>query len=363
MTTSAPPTPETSRITLHHGHALDVLRTLPSCSVDCCVTSPPYWGLRDYHTEDLVWDEDTRCSHEWQAASVRRSYGAFCTHCCAWRGNLGLEPTPDLYISHLVSIFRELRRVLNDSGTLWLVLGDCYAGSWGNYRAAGEMKQGECDSHCARSVQPDGSFVPLTATASGVKRKDRVGIPWMAAFALRADGWYLRSDVVWHKPNCMPEPVKDRPTCAHEYVFLLSKSPRYYYDTDAIREPVKTSSILRGERHVAPNRTQDQGHPLGRRHALRPEQSLHPLGRNRRSVWSISTSPFRGPHFATFPKELVRPCIKAGAPVGGVVIDPFAGTGTVGIVCQEEGRQFSGIELNPEYIALAESRPGFHVHN
>lgn len=349
---TTPPTVETSRSTLLSGHCLDVLKTLNAGSLDCCVTSPPYWGLRDYHTEGLIWGGDADCHHDWRVPSARRPQSASCLRCGAWRGSLGLEPTPELYIEHLVSIFREVRRVLKDSGTLWLVLGDCYAGSWGDYR----HKEDVPASRHSRRVPEEGSLVSRTATAPCLKRKDLIGIPWMAAFALRADGWYLRSDIVWHKPNAMPESTKDRPTCSHEFVFLLSKFPRYYYDTDAIREPVKASSILRRERQTAPNRTQDQGHPLGRRHSLRPEQCLHPLGRNRRSVWSVSTSPFRGPHFATFPKELVRPCIRAGAPECGVVLDPFAGTGTVGIVCQEEARQFVGIELSNAYVDLAHER-------
>jgi DNA modification methylase len=176
------------------------------------------------------------------------------------------------------------------------------------------------------------------------------------AFALRSDGWFLRKDIVWHKPNPIPESVHDRPTCAHEYVFLLSKSPRYYYDIDATRVPVKAASITRWARQKKAHPVQDQGHPLGRRHSMKPDKLIHPLGRNRRSVWTIPPEPYRGPHFAAFPKELVRPCVRAGAPEGGLVLDPFAGTGTVGIVCKEEGRRFLGIELNSSYINMARER-------
>ena len=260
--------------------------------------------------------------------------------CGKGHGTLGLEPTPELFVTHLVQIFREVKRVLSPTGTLWLVLGDCFVG-------AGKR----------RRLLPD------------LKRKDLAGIPWLVALALRNDGWYLRSDIVWHKPNATPENVNDRPTRAHEFVFLLAKSPRYFYDHAAIAEPAAPP-----RRHLpftgagvrpAPPRNHRlvvnmKGRALPPRGSIpryvRNDNGIQTYLRNRRSVWTLPTHAYRGAHFATYPPELIRPCIRAGCPVGGVVLDPFMGAGTTGLVALKEGRRFVGIELNPSYLRLATER-------
>lgn len=260
--------------TIFEGDALTVLRRLPAGSVRCVVTSPPYWGLRDYGIEEQI----------------------------------GLEGTMQQFLHRLVSIFAEVKRVLADDGTLWLNIGDGYTSGNRGYRAPDKKNPAR-----AMDVRPD--------TPEGLKPKDLIGIPWRLAFALQADGWYLRSDVVWHKPNAMPESVKDRPARSHEFLFMLTKSERYFYDWQAMREVADGGGM-----------------------------------RNRRSVWNVNTRPFAGAHFATFPPDLIRPCIQASTRPGDYVLDPFFGSGTVGLVCQEESRQYIGIELNPEYVALAAER-------
>lgn len=260
--------------TLFEGDALTVLRRLPAKSVRCVVTSPPYWGLRDYGIDE----------------------------------QLGLETTLPQFIHRLVAIFAEVRRVLADDGTFWLNIGDGYTSGNRGWRAPDKKNPAR-----AMDVRPD--------TPEGLKPKDLIGVPWRLAFALQEDGWYLRSDVVWNKPNAMPESVKDRPARSHEYLFMFSKSERYFYDWQAVREAADGGGL-----------------------------------RNRRSVWSVNTKPFSGAHFATFPPDLIRPCIQASSAPGDYVLDPFFGSGTVGVVCREEERQYIGIELNPEYVALALAR-------
>ena len=332
---------------LYVGDALQVLRGLGAATVDCCVTSPPYWGLRDYGAE----------------------------------GQLGLEPTPDEYVDAMVAVFREVRRVLRPEGTCWLNLGDSYSS---NPKGPG----GDDSSTLTTSGTRVQRERHLTAgRATGVKIKDLVGIPWRVAFALQADGWYLRCDIIWAKPNPMPESVTDRPTRAHEYVFLLTRSPRYFYDAAAIAEPAewarwgaqtvkkkmpgagswlrdKTKSELDAiarPRH----RKQDQ---LGEiRESLRGGDTAsgfndrwgngdNPKERNKRSVWEIATRAYPDAHFAVFPEDLVEPCILAGCPEGGTVIDPFMGSGTTALVARRLGRRSIGIELNPEYAKLAAKR-------
>lgn len=393
-----PPRPtETAEQHVLCGDALDVLATLPDRSAQTCITSPPYWGLRDYGVSPRVWGSEPSCRHRWgEGERGRRSDllpseqsqsegrlgrdrrqgaaglkgGCFCRRCGAWKGCLGLEPDPDLYVEHLVSVFDEVHRVLRNDGTLWLNLGDSFA-------AAGVER----------------------ASRSHLKSKDLVGIPWRVAFGLQKAGWWLRSDLVWAKPNVMPESVRDRPTRAHEFVFLLSKSPRYFYDSEAVREPTKGRS-----------------------------GGADDPGRNRRSVWTIPTQCFKGAHFATFPEALAEPCLLAGtsptacsacsAPwrrvvrskrlangrelrgswnktadrlrsgraqttkdystgavevqretIGweptcrhdrpgarSVVLDPFAGAATTGIVAARHGRSFTGIELSGTYARMARRR-------
>jgi DNA modification methylase len=274
-------------VTLYQGDARAVLRELPDASVNCCVTSPPYWGLRDYGGAPQIWGGADDCDHAFGINGSRHT-GAACSKCGAWRGSYGLEPTPAMYVEHTVEIFREVRRVLRDDGTLWINLGDSYASQGGAKTEASYLSAGTGNSS-SRELQPGKRIAP-----NGFKPKDLIGIPWMVAFALRADGWYLRSDIIWHKLACMPESVTDRPTRAHEYLFLLSKSERYFYDHEEIKEPVAESTIERINQDLDGGET-----------------------RNRRSVWTLPPAQFSGAHFATFPPKLIEPCILAGCPGPG----------------------------------------------
>ena len=273
---------------------------------------------------------------------------------------IGLEPTPDEFVAKLVTVFREVRRVLRDDGTLWLNLGDSYAGYHGNknatYNDAPSNKGGYFENQRKTLVNH-----------CGIKNKDLIGIPWRVAFALQADGWYLRQDIIWHKPNPMPESVTDRCTKSHEYIFLLAKSPTYYCDMGAIKEPAvgQNEHDLTGPGYSAPGQSANTGNRgRGGKNAFRGqghfrESDTGPAnreGRNKRSVWTVSTKPYKGAHFATFPTELIEPCILAGAPAGGIVLDPFFGSGTTGQVAQALGRQFIGIELNEAYKPLQDER-------
>ncbi len=353
--------------TIHHGDALDVLRTMPDASVQCVVTSPPYWGLRDYGT--ALWEGgDATCDHKNLASvpmgtmdshspdqpsrqGMLKPYRDVCGKCGARRidRQLGLEPTPGEYVDKLVAVFREVRRALKDDGTVWLNLGDSYAGPKGNNRgdgAGGGQHRGE---------QVFGEAIGGMKVPVGLKPKDLCGVPWRVAFALQADGWYLRQDIIWNKNNPMPESVTDRCTKAHEYVFLLGKSARYYYDAAAITEPAAgvTGGASFGKQSQSTDGTGAQS-----RTYERPDY----VTRNRRSVWTIPTCAFPGAHFATFPPALVEPCVKAGCPEGGLVLDPFCGSGTVGEVALLHGRRFVGIELNAAYIELAHRRIGQALH-
>jgi DNA modification methylase len=310
-------------VTVYCGHVLDVLQRLEPETVQTVVTSPPYWGLRDYGLEPQLWGD--------------------------WKGSLGLEPTPDLYVQHIVAIFREVKRVLRSDGTLWLNMGDSYAREGGKTEGVPRHWDG-------REDDPGGlhNLKPL-AHEFGLKGKDLVGIPWRVVFALQADGWWLRSDIIWHKPNPMPESVTDRPTKAHEYMFLLSKSADYYYDADAIRE----SHVRLWDESNAGSMSSgrfDLAHGEKRPRAERGYPLPNPLGRNKRSVWTIPTQPYKGAHFATFPEKLVEPCILAGSKKGDMVLDPFAGSGTTLAVAQRLGRRAIGIELNPNYVKLIQER-------
>lgn len=425
-------------------------------SVQSVVTSPPYWALRKYDIPPSIWGGDAGHDHEFVALEGKEAFtgkrrwqhnltntpistgqvhekkrttvlrstspeswgeitqGAFC-ECAAWLGWLGLEPTVDLYVTHMVEVFREIRRVLRKDGTLWLNLGDCYHSA---DRGGSRLDQHRWESSELQSKRADrgGSGIPMAPNRCpqvGLKDKDLVGIPWRVAFALQADGWWLRSDIVWSKPNPMPESTKDRPTRSHEYLFLMSRAERYYYDTDAIREPFsadthariaarghETRGAIPGQRHrpgVNPKalasagagatrqnpsfseaiskevleaaradyrererraKTADNPHLGGRRLAPEPgeEGAFHPLGRNKRSVWTVPTQPYPDAHFATFPEDLVRPCVLAGAPRGGVLLDPFGGSGTLARVAAEEGR--FGISCDLGYHAQAGRRTG-----
>lgn len=266
---------ENEPVQIVSGDVRDKLLSLPDETVHCCVTSPPYWGMRDY------------------------GYG----------GQIGAEETIEEYISNLVSCFREVRRVLRADGTFWLNIANTYTSGGRGWRDKDVKNQGR-----AMSYRPD--------TPQGLKPKDLIGVAWMLAMSLQRDGWYLRSDIIWHKPNCQPESVKDRVTVSHEYLFMFSKSETYYFDQDAIKEPTADG---RGRK-------------------------------NKRTVWQINTEPCKEAHFAVFPRALVRPCILAGSPKGGVILDPFLGSGTVGIVAIETGRRCVGIEVKPDYIKIAKER-------
>jgi len=293
------------------GDCLDVLRTLPAGFAHCCVTSPPFWGLRDY-------------GHD---------------------GQIGLEETPDAYVARMVAVFSEVHRVLRDDGTLWLNLGDSYSSAMNRTGS-----HGYTDGRSNRSKRFG------TGGVKGLKPKDLVGIPWRVAFALQADGWWLRSDIIWHKPNPMPESVTDRPTKAHEYVFLMSKSPRYYYDADAIKERATHAGEVRTMGPKSLSRGQATGAGVAASgNALKDSVTVTDT-RNKRSVWTVTTRPFSGAHFACYPPDLIKPCIAAGCPEGGIVLDPFFGSGTTGAVAELLGRRWFGIELNPEYEPLIRAR-------
>lgn len=300
-----------------NGDCIEMMRTLKDQSINCCVTSPPYYGLRDY-------------GHE---------------------GQIGLEETPEAFVQKLVEVFREVKRVLRDDGTLWLNLGDSYSGS--GKGPAGNLGSKHNERHMEHkhiAIIPD-----------GLKPKDLIGIPWMVAFALRAAGWYLRQDIIWHKPNPMPESVQDRCTKAHEYIFLLSKSKQYYFNIEEMKEPCLESSKERQRRGVSDKNKWVDGalgqtpHSISQKRDNDPNREVSTT-RNKRSVWSINTHSYEGAHFATYPPELIRPCILAGCPKGGVVLDPFGGSGTTAAVANEEGRDAILCELNPEYISLIKNR-------
>jgi DNA modification methylase len=469
--------------TILHGDCLLVLRTLSEASVHCVVTSPPYWSLRDYGVPPTIWGGDASCAHAWESAGSAEGYsakkkwqhstnagsatlrsdnpagwnlieqGKFCSKCGAWLGCLGLEPTPELYVEHIVAVFEEVRRVLRPDGTLWLNLGDCYAaggrgGDTGGKSGLQGSKQGQEQSKLAgQRIGSRSSFRRdrmargdvAHKAAPGVKPKDLVGIPWMVAFALRARGWYLRSDIIWAKTNPMPESIADRPTKSHEYLFLLTKDESYYYDAHAIREGVSGTAHARGDGLGRKARGQAPGQRIKQNASFSAAIRGLVSSRNRRSVWTLPTQPFPGAHFATFPKRLVEPCILAGSSEHGccsvcgapfrrvvekgaelleqkvaggantdgkyhgkatkaydgtgaqdpsavkarilegmrervtvgwrptcrhtlrdvepcVVLDPFAGSGTTGLVAAAHGRSFVGIELNPDYVAIANQR-------
>lgn len=291
------------------GDCIEQMRSLPDASVNCCVTSPPYFGLRDYQVD----------------------------------GQIGLEDTPDAFVARLVEVFREVKRVLRDDGTLWLNLGDSYAAnrSYQVEQTKGGAKHGPAQAAGGRNQR---------AADYGLKAKDLMGIPWRVAFALQQAGWHLRQDIIWHKPNPMPESVRDRCTKAHEYVFLLSKSPKYYFDHVAMKEPGVIPAGTKGAKGSA-TRAAEKGV-----NARPPEYKVYDGTRNRRSVWTVTTKPFKGAHFATFPPDLIEPCVLAGCPVGGTVLDPFGGSGTTAGVAIKHGRNAILCELNPNYAALVPDR-------
>lgn len=332
--------------TVIQGDCLDVMKSMPDNFVNCCVTSPPYWGLRDYGVE----------------------------------GQLGLEKTPNEYVEKIVNVFREVKRILKKDGTLWLNLGDSY-----NSTDAGKNPGGFQGKQMRNNEQMNNAYTrhgdTLKGKIKGLKPKDLVGIPWRVAFALQADGWYLRQDIIWSKPNPMPESVTDRCTKSHEYIFLMAKSERYYFNQESIRTPLKDISIARLAQNIESQKGSDRV-PFktnGNMKAVRKQYDKSMAGggskikghngyfdeygnlicgdtANKKSVWTITTKPFKEAHFATFPEDLIVPCIFAGCPEGGIVFDPFIGSGTTGVVAMKYDRNFIGIELNAEYIEMANER-------
>jgi DNA modification methylase len=358
---------------LRLGDVRTTLAMLPERSIQCCVTSPPYWGLRDYGTG--TWEGgDATCIHRVPATGSTQNkannnqegtpFRDVCGLCGARRidQQIGLESTPEAYVEALVEVFLGVRRVLKDDGTLWLNLGDSYARTGEsnvpqtlnpdmNYPH--HAKAGSSDGVVGRGERP-GSRV----SALSLKPKDLVGIPWMVAFALRNDGWYLRSDIIWQKANPMPESVTDRPTKAHEYLFLLTKSAKYYYDAEAIAEnsisTYKSSDFIpRSQKDV--QETSGLTAAAAASHANRSDDLINGT-RNKRSVWTIATAPYPEAHFATYPPLLIEPCILAGSRLGDTVLDPFTGSGTTGEVALRAQRHFVGLELNAQYVALARRR-------
>lgn len=300
----------------HHiilGDCIKGMKTLPDCCINTCITSPPYFGLRDYGGGD---DE------------------------------IGQEDTVEGFVNKMVEVFREVRRILRDDGTLWLNLGDSYMSAKNCAPPPQTVANGNI-----RGMPSD--FVPANRKEQkGLKQKDLIGIPWRVAFALQADGWYLRQDIIWSKPNPMPESMEDRCTKSHEYIFLFSKKPHYYFDHEAIKENATTPPMKRNKA--------GEGYQADYPHGDRFSQGERVWGadgkRNKRSVWTVNTKPFKGAHFATFPKDLIEPCVLAGCPKGGMVFDPFTGSGTTAVVALTHGRNYTGTELNPKYVALAEQR-------
>ena len=304
------------KIDILQGDCRQTLKSLPDQSVNCCVTSPPYFGLRDYGCDDQI----------------------------------GLEQTPDAFVEQLVTVFREVKRVLKNDGTLWLNLGDSYVGATSQHKDGGSQGHNSCIAKKTMNGIPSGGRADRSRSLyeSGLAMKQLIGIPWRVAFALQADGWYLRQDIIWHKPNPMPESVQDRCTKAHEYIFLLSKSAKYFYDIQNMRE-----DAIKGAAGSSFNKGKTASHQLGR---SSDAERIDDGKRNRRSVWTVTTKPYSGAHFATFPPDLIEPWILAGCPSGGTVLDPFGGSGTTAQVAMENNRNAILCELNPEYVGLINKR-------
>jgi len=407
---------------IHQGHAINVMKTFPEKSINCVITSPPYWRLRDYGIEPLIWDDVPECEHTFDSDNtyhdnlrfrvvhnttvgnyknpeiytIKRTGGPgakelhsrfesssqFCSKCNAWRGSLGLEPSMDMYINHLCSIFDEAKRVLRDDGTLWVNLGDTY-NSGGNYRV---QKDGQKEGTIPHDWLKDTGFVKTDPSIQGLSAKSLCMIPFRFAIEMVNRGWILRNDIIWHKPNCMPASAKDRFTVDFEHVFFFTKSKRYYFTQQF--EPLAEGTVPRLARGVSANNKWVNGADGQTKQALsQPRENKgkqhgtgyggdwkcnrghsgyfrldgKPLfdiekGRNMRSVWKISTKGFPEAHFATFPETLVEPMIKAGCPEGGIVYDPFMGAGTVAVVAKRLNRHYVGSELKTEYIDMANKR-------
>lgn len=350
-----------AKIEILQGNVFDKVKELKDNSIDCVVTSPPYWGLRDYGTGTWIGG-DKNCSHFRESHQSERTstgqkksvlhggiadsiYKNICKRCGAKRKDeqLGLEETYQEHIKNIVNLFKEIKPKLKDSATIWLNYGDSYA-TTANGRKAKDVKN------------DDRAFVdkPFSTIQGSIKPKDLVMIPNRIAIALQDDGWWIRSEIIWHKPNPMPESIKDRPTSSHEKIWLITKSKNYYYDHESIKEPVKNSSKIRLNQNI-----ENQKGSTRANGCMKSNGNMKAVGyekRNKRNVWTVSTKPCKEAHFATFPKDLIEPCIKAGCPEGGIVLDPFGGSGTTGIVAALNNRKSILIELNKNYIEIANKR-------
>jgi DNA modification methylase len=344
------------------GDNRQALKELPDASVQTVVTSPPYWGLRDYGTATWIGGDES-CDHE-----TPRSRGAdikaddkqgtskgsrpnlqWDCKCGAIRedNQIGLEQSPDDFIEQLCIVFDEVWRVLKDDGTIWVNLGDSYSAMRDSKASPDSLRTGE-----GTRVGSAANRNPENLRKAGLKHKDLVGIPWRFAFAMQARGWYLRSDIIWHKPNPMPESVTDRPTKSHEYIFLMTKAPRYYYDHEAIKE----DAIWAEEKRAGKGRLHYDGKRQGEKGTGQENFVSIVDKKNKRSVWQVNVKGYKEAHFATYPTELIEPCILAGSKEGDTVLDPFSGSGTTGEVALKHGRNYIGLELNPEYAAISEKR-------
>ncbi len=410
---------------LYTGNALEVLRSMADCSVQMCVTSPPYWGLRDYGicscrqgcvqhasstlagsqdgtpsefsgadpdcaicngtgritSTEHIWGGGASCQHQWQSESVKGQSGGpsdkqklnagsrfapstclTCSTCSAWYGSLGLEPQPELFIEHLVMLFREVQRVLRGDGTLWIVIGDSYYGGAGGYNPKYEKESADAGPKSFGGTKDDTIRVNQRQSRKApqkradIKTKDLVGVPWMLAFALRADGWFLRQDIIFSKGNPMPESVTNRCTKSHEYVFLLAKSEKYYFDSDAIKEDAVHAGkkVKLGAKLLSKGQANAIGIAASGNDTA--NEVIVAAKRNKRSVWHMNSAPFKAAHFATYPPELVTTPILAGSKPGDVVLDCFSGAATTGLVALELGREYIGLEQNPLYNEIARKR-------
>lgn len=349
---------------------LEGLKKLPCKSIDCCITSPPFYGLRDYGLEDKIWRGSRDCKHKWIDSFIKNNNASggsqdgsdkgfhnkgqevtdsndriiksnVCIKCKAWKGSLGFEPTPEMYIEHLVEIFQEVKRVLKNEGNLWLNIGDSYCGT-GNKNMEGDFDPKYLKGRTIKKY--------VTNKVKGIKSKDLIGIPWMLAFALRNDGWYLRSDIIWHKPNTMPESVKDRPTKSYEHIFLLSKNKNYYYDADSMRQRHWTIQELYTRKIL--NNKGKYREDLSRSR----EEYYNVNGKNERDVWILPTKPCKNKHYASYPIDLVEKCLLAGCPENGIILDPFMGSGTTAVAAVLNERNFIGFELSKEYCKITYDR-------
>ncbi|MCZ6655524.1 MAG: site-specific DNA-methyltransferase [Planctomycetota bacterium] len=368
---------------IHKMDAREGLKMLPDQSVDCVVSSPPFWALRDYgESAAVIWDGDQKCDHEFFEYGARLAHenrqnldggtignpkyreklhgfgnamAGFCSKCSAWKGQLGLEPIFELYLAHLLQIFGEIERVLKPTGTLWLHLGDTYSGSWGNYAPNGikgtQRARTKAGQRWQRKAYQDTRLRPASSFQQSVKEKSLCVIPERFAVALLERGWILRNTVIWHKPNCMPSSAKDRFTVDYERLLFFVKSKKYFFDQQCEQHPNRNSGNKQRKIYNQGQNARMNTH-MGESIPWEPNS----CGRNKRCVWKIATKPFSKAHFAVFPEQLIETPIRAGCPQGGLVLDPFMGSGTTAVVAKKFGRNFLGFEINPQYVKMAGQR-------